>query len=402
MLSLSSGFWSGRCSNPLPPDISDSLSKLRKDELEALGYIDDIRGNPHYLKAMVSAGLPDFAQWYVFFRQKGVIVGAAIFQCSRMFSKVPDDLKSIRKAVSFFIGKPGSQDWSASTLTCGDIYGSGVKGFWFKEEVPHDKAWFSLIAAARAIVVQRGSKADFLVIKDFLNYERPFGKTFRRSRFHVITTEPVMMLDVEPGWRNFNDYLASLRTKYRTKAHAALVRSASLEQRELSAEDCKKAIPDFERLYGEVWSAAAFRPGKLNGRLFYELKRHLCNKCRVIAWFLDGEMLAFQLGVTGHNYLDALYVGFSYNRSREYALLPTMLYRFVEMAIEEGVESVRYGRTATELKSTIGCYPVATDSLGRHSNAAANHLLGWAAERFKPGKEHIHRAFRKSKEELEV
>jgi hypothetical protein len=314
--------------------------------VEALNHIDDLRGNPHYLKAMEQADLPDFSQWYVFFRRKGVTVGAAIFQCSRMFSKVPEDLKSIRKAVSFFLGKPGTEDWSASTLTCGDIYGSGVKGFWFNEDIPQDKAWFSLIAAARSIVAQRGSKADFLVVKDFLNYERPFGKNFRRSRFHIISTEPVMMLEVEPGWRNLTDYLAALRTKYRTKANAALARSAVLEQRELSVEDCKKAIPELERLYGEVWSAAAFRPGKLNGRLFYELKRNLGVKCRVFAWFLDGEMLAFQLGVIGNNYLDALYVGFSYKHSREYALLPTMLYRFVEMAIEEGVESV-----ITNLKS---------------------------------------------------
>lgn len=386
----------------MPLDIADAFSRLRRDEVEAIQRIDDLRGNPDYLRAMESASLPDFGQWYVIFRHQGTVVGAAIFQCSRMFSKVPDDLKSIRKAVNFFLGKQGTEDWSASSLTCGDIYGSGVKGFWFREDISQDKAWFSLIAAARTIVNKRGSKADFLVLKDFLNYERPFGKIFRRSRFHVINTEPVMMLGVEPEWKSFGEYLAALRTKYRTKANAALVRSAPLEQRELTAEECKTAIPDLERLYGEVWSAAAFRPGKLNGRLFYELKHHLGEKCRVIAWFLDGEMLAFQLGILGQNYLDALYVGFSYRHSRDYALLPTMLYRFVEMAIEEKVESVRYGRTATELKSTIGCYPTPTDSLSRHSNPAANHLLGWAADRFKPGKDHIHRAFRKAKEELEV
>jgi hypothetical protein len=397
LLLLNAGFWSGSCSSHLPSTITNRIFELPKEEVEALRRIDDIRGNPNYLLAIESASLPDFGQWYALFHRKGEVVGAAIFQCSRMYSRVPEDLRAIRKAISFFLGKSGIEDWSASTITCGDIYGSGIKGFWFEKEISPQLAWFSIIAAARTIVKKRQEKTDFLIIKDFLNFERPFGKIFRKSRFHVVSTEPVMMLDIHPEWNNLEDYLASLRTKYRTKANAALARSSGLQQRELSVEDCEGAIPDFERLYGEVWQMAAFRPGKLNGRLFFELKSHLGPNCRVFGWFLDGEMLAFQLGIRGENYLDALYVGFSYEHSRQFALLPAMLYRFVEIGIEEKVELVRYGRTAAELKSTIGCYPVPTDSLSRHYNPAANQLLSWAADRFKPGKEHIHRALKNSR-----
>jgi hypothetical protein len=72
---------------------------------------------------------------------------------------------------------------------------------------------------------------------------------------------------------------------------------------------------------------------------------------------------------------DANYVGINYELNQEYAIYQRMLYDYVQLAIEKRRKELRFGRTAGEIKSTIGAQPVNMKLFIRHQNKIKNSLL---------------------------
>ena len=52
-----------------------------------------------------------------------------------------------------------------------------------------------------------------------------------------------------------------------------------------------------------------------------------------------------------------------------------MLYDYVELAIEKNCKELRFGRTAEEIKSSIGARPVPMKLFIKHRNPIANRIL---------------------------
>ena len=52
-----------------------------------------------------------------------------------------------------------------------------------------------------------------------------------------------------------------------------------------------------------------------------------------------------------------------------------MLYNLVAFAIEKGLSKIHFGRTAEELKSTLGALPIDMKLYIRHRNKLSNQLL---------------------------
>ena len=57
------------------------------------------------------------------------------------------------------------------------------------------------------------------------------------------------------------------------------------------------------------------------------------------------------------NNLDAHFVGINYEYNREYAVYQRMLYDYIQIAIENRLQQINFGRTASEIKSSVGAEP---------------------------------------------
>ncbi|MFT4879094.1 MAG: hypothetical protein ACI9LS_001253 [Flavobacteriales bacterium] len=64
-----------------------------------------------------------------------------------------------------------------------------------------------------------------------------------------------------------------------------------------------------------------------------------------------------------------------YNLNHQYSLYSRMLYEYIMMGIESGVKQISFGRTASEIKSSVGAYPIDVKCYIRHRTKTSNALL---------------------------
>ena len=108
---------------------------------------------------------------------------------------------------------------------------------------------------------------------------------------------------------------------------------------------------------------------------FVALKRELGEEFKFIAVFLNGKAIAFLSAFKFRENLEAHLVGLDYDLLRTHALYQNILYHFVRLAIEYKCTKLFFGRTATEIKSTVGAVPVKLNCYLKLNNGLANLMI---------------------------
>ena len=83
-----------------------------------------------------------------------------------------------------------------------------------------------------------------------------------------------------------------------------------------------------------------------------------------------------------------------YDLNHKHAIYQRMLYDYVSLAIENKSTELRFGRTAEEIKSTIGAEPVAMSLYIRHKNHITNKILKPIFASIKPSEFELRRPFK--------
>ena len=105
-------------------------------------------------------------------------------------------------------------------------------------------------------------------------------------------------------------------------------------------------------------------------------------------------MVGFSSSFLFNSILDANYVGINYEFNQEYAIYQRMLYDYVELAIEKRCSELRFGRTAEEIKSSVGAIPVPMKLFVRHKNPIANRILKAIVSTIKPSQYELRKPFK--------
>ena len=84
------------------------------------------------------------------------------------------------------------------------------------------------------------------------------------------------------------------------------------------------------------------------------------------------------------NSLDAHFVGIDYEYNREYAVYQRMLYDYVTIGIEKKLDFINFGRTASEIKSSIGAIPQDLTIYLRHKKSIPNKLFRLFLNKIEP------------------
>ena len=61
-----------------------------------------------------------------------------------------------------------------------------------------------------------------------------------------------------------------------------------------------------------------------------------------------------------------------------------MLYDYINLAIQKGVKTINFGRTASEIKSSVGAIPQDLTIYVRHKRSIPNKLLSLFLKRIAP------------------
>lgn len=270
-------------------------------------------------------------------------------------------------------------------LISGNTFVSGEHGIFIKQN--QDKK-FIIKELAKAILyfvnVDEKLKIDAFLLKDFINESLFITDELKDFNYHPFSVEPNMVLHLDKNWKNFEDYLASMKTKFRVKAKKAIQLSSEIIVENVTSENIENQLPKMTDLYKKVAANATFNLSDFNLETYTNFKEKLGENYILKTYWLKGEIVGFMSGIINKNSLDAHFVGIDYELNRKYAIYQKMLYDYIEIAINKNLKTINFGRTASEIKSSVGAEPQDLTMYLRHKKSITNRILKLFLQRVQP------------------
>lgn len=269
-------------------------------------------------------------------------------------------------------------------LICGNAYVSGEHGFTCVPEI--DKT--SVIDALADVIYRIGraeklrGKIAAILVKDFYSSSIAHAAELEEYKYHDFLVEPNMIVDI--NWRTFDEYLNAMSKKYRNRAKSIIKKGSVMERRDLSAKEIKANASEILALFNNVHLKAKFRMASLTLSYFENLKETLGDKFLFTAYYYEGRMIGFRSAFVLKDAVEAHFVGIDYTLNKELELYQNILYDYIIETIENNKKQLFLGRTASEIKSTVGAEAYELTCYIRHRNPLSNRIIKPFIDYLKP------------------
>lgn len=174
----------------------------------------------------------------------------------------------------------------------------------------------------------------------------------------TVPAEPFMLLELDPSWTSFDDYLGAMKTKYRTRAKRALTLSAHCKQCECTNWPDGDWLNWAAELLGKTLADKVIALPEDLSELLAAFKGVYGADFHVLGYRHDGRWIGFITALREGQTLYALHMGFEPDFALEAQFYQRSMMDVVSLGIRLGVARVNMGRTATEIKSALGAKPV--------------------------------------------
>ena len=349
-----------------------SIEDLDDEFLEVINPGDSVYFSRAFLHAFEVSN-PQVDMRYVCISDKGTPQALAIVQIIEL--SVDVILKNIkvspffRKILTLFFCND-----HIKIMFCGNVFLSGEHGISFDQNSNRQKIT-GHIGHALNTIAKTVRPLHAIFIKDFEASALAYTSSFEHFGFTNIKVEPNMLIALKPNWATFEDYKAALKSKYRVKANKADAKSKPLELCNFSREDIELYKDELQNLYQNTIDNANFNAQVLDLNTYIELKNTYKDDFIVQGYFLDQKIVGFLSALRNKNHLDAHFIGLDYTLNKTYAIYPRILNDYIRLGLEKGVTTINLGRTASEIKSTIGAAPLELSCYIKHKNKFINFLI---------------------------
>jgi len=342
--------------------------------------------NTSYLKSLETANGDELELRYVTFYQNNRLIGVSAFQITH-FATSADAYSNPLMRFLHRIVQYTKLGHVHNILICGNAIATGEHGFVFQDNIDKAEVVELLVNAMNMIAKEERTKRRricAMVVKDFYVASEQVPKGFEKFGFKSFRVDHNMVMPLLPEWKQFDDYLNALVTKFRTKARSALNKSSSLVVEDMTVESIEQHLSVIRKLYENVHYKADFRLGKMNVDALPLMLKKMPSKFFVKTYSLNGEVVGFMTAMNCGETLEAHIIGLNYEYNREHAIYQRILYDYVNLGIELGCQYIVLGRTAEEIKSTVGAFPVDLTCAMIHQRSISNALLKMLVRYVKP------------------
>src|SRR5215471_1287263 len=264
-------------------------------------------------------------------------------------------------------------------LVAGNLFSWGFDGIAFAPGEDPAQIWPGVAEALYRIrrAERLLGQTNLVMVKD-VTVRQTGLEALRRFSYRPLETEPNMVLEIPPTWRNYDDYLAALDAKYRRNARDQMKKlaAAGCALEPLSETDLATYARRLHELYLAVHSHAPVRLVTLREGYFAALATAAGKDFRCTVARRRGEILGFITTIRDGNTAIGYYIGF--DRGAAAAGLPLylrLLHTTVADAIDWRCSRLSLGRTALEPKAGLGARPEPMSIWLRHRVPAVNWLL---------------------------
>ncbi|MBM7420625.1 MULTISPECIES: peptidogalycan biosysnthesis protein [Chryseobacterium] len=299
------------------------------------------------------------------------LIGGALFQYLNFIEHKSFQKGEMLCKIRNFLAKQLSKD----VMILGNNMLTGQNGFYFDtSKITTEKAILFLNETSQNIQAILG-KTSLIIYKD---YQRSFLKNFEDEKFrsfYRFSVQPNMILNIKPEWNCFEDYINDLSKKYRARLKSAKKKIDGIQKLELDIQSIKKHQNEMNILYQNVAENAPFNTFFLTEKHFESMKQNLKENFKVFGYFFNEKLIGFYTLILNNNDIDTYFLGYDKEIQKEKQIYLNMLFDMTEFGISNQFKRIVFGRTALEIKSTIGAEPVEIFGLIKHNNKAINPFM---------------------------
>jgi len=240
-------------------------------------------------------------------------------------------------------------------LTAGNIFFTGANGIYFHSEIDAEDRIRIIHQAFQKAEKQSSKKVTAYMVNNIYDGEQPIMHQYLQThQYAKYPVDPDMFMNFNPQWTKFQDYCDSLSSKYRVRMRKVLNQSNAVQKRILTLNELETYQAAIYQLYLNTAQKVELNLGYLMPGYFVKMATIWGDAFKIIGYFYVGKLVGFMSMLVDENIMDVNYMGLDYDVNFKLNLYNRMLLDLVALGIELRVKSMHLGRTATEMKSTIG------------------------------------------------
>ncbi|PDH47656.1 MAG: hypothetical protein CND86_03425 [Bacteroidetes bacterium MED-G21] len=335
--------------------IFDSTQNIPINEWEALLTPNDIFLSIDFLSLIETYHKDEISPNYIVLKEGNKVIGILYSQTFKLSSKKLKEyinhgnpgfnlIRLIKSQLSNFV--------NLKVGFLGNLFMTNEMGFKI-----HPNYWNKIDLNKLLSQLQGQNDNKLIMIPPF--YKDYFE--FSEDYFKEINIEPDMHLKIPKSWHSFEDYYDAIQSKYKKRYRKNLINSSNIKTKELNKAEIKQHAIVLHNLFDKVYNKSSFNAAKFNTKIFSDLKAFIPNTS-IVGYFIGDKMIGFSSNILLNNTMYAHFVGLDYEVNHEFDLYSKMLYDKIKYAIENKVELIKFGRTASEFKSNFGA--IAQSNIG--------------------------------------
>lgn len=366
--------------------IFNSTNELPEEWNSIIGQ-HNIMLSEEYFRVLEESKPTNMKYSFVGFFSDEDLIGGTLFQYLNFIEHKSFQKGEMLCSIRNFLAKQLSKD----VMILGNNMLTGQNGFYFNtSKISTEKAITLLKEASKGVSNVLG-KTSLVIYKD---YQKSFLKNFDKEKFksfYRFSVQPNMILNIKPDWKSFEDYSNDLSKKYRARLKSAKKKIDGIQKIELDIKSIKKYQNEMNILYQNVAENAPFNTFFLTENHFESMKQNLKDNFKVFGYFFNEKLIGFYTLILNNNDIDTYFLGYDKEIQKEKKIYLNMLFDMTEFGISNQFKRIVFGRTALEIKSTVGAEPVEIFGLIKHNNKAINPFMEKIFTSLNPKKEWIQR-----------
>ncbi|MEW5674982.1 GNAT family N-acetyltransferase [Flavobacterium enshiense] len=338
-----------------------------------------------YLTVLEASAPSNMQCFYIGIYEHSELIGVALAQYLNLnkLESFGERDKCLKTAVRNFVFK----NFASHVLFLGNNMITGQNGYTFNKEIEFKHISEVLVQCAAAITAyfkKQKINIHLVSFKDFYPHCADELKAFDFKDIYEFNAQPNMIFELSEEWKSDLDYVAAFSKKYRDQYKRARKKCDDIRIRELSLEEIITQETRIYDLYHHVAKNAPFNTFFLAKNHFSSFKKQLKNQFVLMGYFLDDKLVGFHTLLLNGTVLETYFLGYDSDVQKEKMLYLNMLYNMTEFGIQKQYKRIIFGRTALEIKSSIGAEPIMMSGFIYHRNKFINKYIGKIFKNLEP------------------
>ena len=279
------------------------------------------------------------------------------------------------------------RNFASHSLFIGNNMITGQNSYVFTKEISFKEVSEILMQTSQELVVYFKKKNITIHLVSFKDFYQNCATEFKKYAFEKVyefKTQPNMIFEISTNWKSNIDYYNAFSKKYRDQYKRAHKKFEEISVKEFDTDEVILHENRINELYHYVAKNAPFNTFFLAENHFSTFKKQCGHGFKIFGYFLDEKLVGFHSVLLNDDVLETYFLGYDDQVQKDKMMYLNMLYNMTEFGITHQFKKIIFGRTALEIKSSIGATPVMMSGFIYHRNSLINTFLGKIFKKLEP------------------